>query len=125
MSSSVSACCRCSFITAPGWRGVGRPRMTGSVAVWECDDRQAHERIDAAVRVDPPAQRAQERRARLPEMLTSTDETFMSSMVGWNYGPFSVGWVVGKLNGHLESSRAAISISDHTWSAPVAIAGVV
>ena len=64
-----------------GARLVGRWQTEDDrvVAVWEYDDRQAYERIDAAVRADPDSQRAQKRRACLPVLFTAKDETFMSS----------------------------------------------
>ena len=52
------------------------------VAVWEYDDRSAYERIEAAVRADPDSAKARAARARLPPLMTSTDETFMKSAVG-------------------------------------------
>ncbi|HEY2578428.1 MAG TPA: NIPSNAP family protein [Streptosporangiaceae bacterium] len=48
-------------------------------AVWEYDDRQACGRIDAAVRADPATRKAKDQRARLPTLVTATDETFMTS----------------------------------------------
>jgi NIPSNAP protein len=52
------------------------------VAVWEYDDRQAYERIQAAVRADPATLQAQQVRRSLPALITATDETFMSSTLG-------------------------------------------
>jgi hypothetical protein len=49
------------------------------VAVWEYDDRAAYERIEAAVRADPDSARSRAVRAALPPLMTSTDETFMTS----------------------------------------------
>ncbi len=51
------------------------------VAIWEYDDRAAYERIEAAVRADPESRRAQQRRARLPVLMTATEEVFMSPTV--------------------------------------------
>jgi NIPSNAP protein len=64
-----------------GARLVGRWQTEDNrvVAVWEYDDRQAYERIEAAVRADPATQRARAQRARLPALFTATEETFMSS----------------------------------------------
>lgn len=52
------------------------------MAVWEYDDRQAYERIQAAVRADPATRQAQQVRRSLPALITATDETFMSSTLG-------------------------------------------
>ena len=49
------------------------------IAVWEYDDRQAYERINAAVLADPDTHRARRERQRLPELLTAKDEAFMTS----------------------------------------------
>ena len=57
-----------------GARLVGRWETEDNrvVAVWEYDDRESYERIQAAVRADPDAQRAQNyRRTSLPELVTS------------------------------------------------------
>jgi NIPSNAP protein len=64
-----------------GARLVGRWQTEDCrvVAVWEYDDREACERIEAAVRADPATQRAREQRARLPTLFTAKEETFMSS----------------------------------------------
>lgn len=64
-----------------GARLVGRWQTEDNrvVAVWEYDDRQAYERIEAAVRADPATQRAREQRMRLPTLFTAKEETFMSS----------------------------------------------
>jgi hypothetical protein len=51
------------------------------VAVWEYDDRAAYERIEAAVRSDPDSVKAQQRRSRLPPLVTAQEETFMTSTV--------------------------------------------
>lgn len=66
-----------------GARLIGRWQTEDGrvVAVWEYDDRQAYERIDTAVRADPASQRAREQRARLPALVTATEETFMSSTI--------------------------------------------
>jgi hypothetical protein len=64
-----------------GARLVGRWQTDDNrvVAIWEYDDRPAYEQIDAAVRADPATQRAHEQRARLPELFTAKEETFMIS----------------------------------------------
>jgi hypothetical protein len=65
-----------------GARLVGRWETEDGrvVAVWEYDNRQSCERIEAAVRADPDSRRAQEhRRTHLPELFTSMEETFMTS----------------------------------------------
>ena len=66
-----------------GARLIGRWQTDDNriVAVWEYDDRQAYERIDAAVRADPAKQRARQQRIRLPALFTVQEETFMSSAV--------------------------------------------
>ncbi len=66
-----------------GARLIGRWQTDDSrvVAVWEYDDRQAYERIDAAVRADPATERARSQRARLPTLFTTKEETFMSSTI--------------------------------------------
>ena len=66
-----------------GARLVGRWETEDGrvVAVWEYDDRQAYERIEAAVRADPDSRRAQERRAGLPPLIASQEEVFMTSTV--------------------------------------------
>jgi hypothetical protein len=63
-----------------GARLVGRWQTEDGrvVAIWEYDDRPAYERIEAAVRADPGSRRAQEHRARLPLLMTATEEVFMS-----------------------------------------------
>lgn len=49
------------------------------MAIWEYDDRQSYEQIQAAVSRDPDSQRAQEyRRAHLAELFTSMEELFMT-----------------------------------------------
>jgi len=68
-----------------GARLVGRWETEDGrvVAVWEYGDRESYERIEAAVRSDPDSWRAQEyRRTGLPELLTSMEETFMTSAAG-------------------------------------------
>ena len=67
-----------------GARLVGRWETDDGrvVAIWEYDDRVAYERIDAAVRADPDTRLAQEYRAQLPPLVTTTDETFMCSTAG-------------------------------------------
>jgi hypothetical protein len=67
-----------------GARLIGRWQTEDDrvVAVWEYDDRQAYERIQAAVRADPATRQAQQVRRSLPALITATDETFMSSTLG-------------------------------------------
>ena len=68
-----------------GARLVGRWETEDGrvVAVWEYDDRESFEWIDAAVRADPDSQRAQEyRRTALPELFTSMEETFTTPATG-------------------------------------------
>jgi hypothetical protein len=67
-----------------GARLIGRWQTEDDrvVAVWEYDDRQAYERIQAAVRADPATRQAQQVRRSLPTLITATDETFMSSTLG-------------------------------------------
>lgn len=66
-----------------GARLVGRWEAEDGrvVAVWEYDDRAAYERIEAAVRADPGSRAARQRRAELPPLITSQDETFMTATV--------------------------------------------
>jgi hypothetical protein len=52
------------------------------IAVWEYDDRDAYERINAAVRADPDSMRARQHRADLPPLITAQQETFMVSTTG-------------------------------------------
>jgi NIPSNAP len=63
-----------------GARLVGRWEAEDGrvVAVWEYDDRAAYERIEAAVRTDPDAVKAQQVRAELPPLITAQEETFMA-----------------------------------------------
>jgi hypothetical protein len=49
------------------------------VAIFEYDDRAAHDRIQAAVAADPASARAQAVRASLPALFTSYRETLMTS----------------------------------------------
>ncbi|HXW43673.1 MAG TPA: NIPSNAP family protein [Streptosporangiaceae bacterium] len=67
-----------------GARLVGRWEADDGrvVAVWEYDDRQAYERIEAAVRADPDSDRAREHRAGLPPLITATEEVFMTATTG-------------------------------------------
>jgi NIPSNAP len=67
-----------------GARLVGRWEAEDDrvVAVWEYDDRDSYERIEAAVRADPQSVEARKRRATLPPLITSQEEVFMSSTVG-------------------------------------------
>jgi hypothetical protein len=64
-----------------GARLVGRWETSDGrvVAIWEYDDQAAFDRIDAAVRRDPDARRAQELRAGLPPLINRQEETFMTS----------------------------------------------
>jgi len=66
-----------------GARLVGRWETDDGriVAVWEYDDREAYERIQAAVNADPDAWRAKEHRRSLPTLFSETDEVFMRSTV--------------------------------------------
>jgi hypothetical protein len=66
-----------------GARLIGRGQTEDNrvVAVWEYNDRHAYERIDAAARANPATQQAREQRARLPMLITATEETFMSSAI--------------------------------------------
>lgn len=72
-----------------GARLVGRWEAEDGrvVAIWEYDDRAAYKRIESAVRADPDSQRAQEHRARLPVLMTVTEEIFMSSAIGSPVSP--------------------------------------
>lgn len=64
-----------------GARLVGRWETEDGrvVAIWEYDDQAACERIEAAVRADPDATKAQQHRAQLPRLVTATDEVLMHS----------------------------------------------
>jgi NIPSNAP len=64
-----------------GARLVGRWEAEDGrvIAVWEYDDRDAYERIGAAVRADPDSIRAQQYRAGLPPLITAQQEVFMVS----------------------------------------------
>ena len=72
-----------------GARLVGRWEVEDGrvVAVWEYDDRQAYERIEAAVRADPDSARAREHRAALPPLITATEEVFMTATTGTTSEP--------------------------------------
>jgi hypothetical protein len=63
-----------------GARLVGRWQTDDArvVAVWEYDDRAAHDRIDSAVRADPDTRAALQLRRTLPELFTSVEEVFMT-----------------------------------------------
>ncbi|ONI92446.1 hypothetical protein ALI22I_04130 [Saccharothrix sp. ALI-22-I] len=67
-----------------GARLVGRWETEDGrvVAVWEYDSREAYEQVEAAVRADPDARRAQEHRAGLPPLFTSREEVFMQARPG-------------------------------------------
>jgi NIPSNAP len=75
-TSSAPTCYRSRLI------GRWQTEADRVVAVWEYDDRQAYERIQAAVRADPATRQAQQVRRSLPALITATDETFMSSTLG-------------------------------------------
>jgi hypothetical protein len=66
-----------------GARLVGRWEADDGrvVAVWEYDDREAYERIEAAVRADPDSRAAQLHRAQLPPLIRAQEETFMAATV--------------------------------------------
>lgn len=49
------------------------------IAVWEYDDMDSYERIDAAVRADPDSVRAQQARNTLGPLFTEKHETFARS----------------------------------------------
>lgn len=54
------------------------------VALWEYDSREAYERIEAAVRADPMAARAQARRKELGDLFLESRQDFLSSTVHVN-----------------------------------------
>ena len=62
-----------------GARLVGRWETDDGrvVAVWEYDDREAYDRVQAAVVADPASQHAREVRHGLPPLFTEKDEVFM------------------------------------------------
>jgi hypothetical protein len=64
-----------------GARLVGRWETEDGrvVAIWEYDNQAAYERIDAAVRADPNAWKAQQHRSQRPRLVTATDEVLMHS----------------------------------------------
>jgi hypothetical protein len=64
-----------------GARLVGRWETDDSrvVAVWEYDDHEAYERVQAAVIADPASRRARTVRQELPPLFTDKDEVFMKS----------------------------------------------
>jgi hypothetical protein len=66
-----------------GARLVGRWEAEDGrvVAVWEYDDRNAYERIEAAVRADPDSRVARQRRAELPPLITAQEETVLTDTV--------------------------------------------
>jgi NIPSNAP len=66
-----------------GARLVGRWETDDGrvVAVWEYDDRDAYERIEAAVHADPDSARARQRRSELPPLIMGQQETFMTATV--------------------------------------------
>ena len=64
-----------------GARLVGRWETDDGrvVAVWEYDDRESYERIQAEVAADPATRWAEELRRELPPFFTERDEVFMRS----------------------------------------------
>jgi hypothetical protein len=66
-----------------GARFIGRWHTEDDriVAVWEYDDRERYEQIQAAVRADPDSAKAQEILKALPALYRSVQETFMESTV--------------------------------------------
>lgn len=64
---------------ALGWWGGGETEDGRVVAVWEYDDREAYERVQAAVFADPATRCAQELRRGLPALFSEKDEVFMRS----------------------------------------------
>jgi hypothetical protein len=64
-----------------GARLVGRWETEDGrvIAVWEYDDRESYERIQAAVAADPATRWAEELRRELPPFFTERDEVFMRS----------------------------------------------
>ena len=63
-----------------GARLVGRWETEDSrvIAIWEYDDREAYERINAAVVADPASKMAQQYRATLGPLFTEREELFMT-----------------------------------------------
>jgi hypothetical protein len=82
VTSSEHICFPSSF--RHGARLIGRWETDDGrvVAVWEYDDRAAYERIEAAVRADPDSEKARQQRARLPPLINTQHEVFMTSTVG-------------------------------------------
>lgn len=64
-----------------GARLVGRWETEDGrvVAVWEYDDRESYERVQAAVVADPATRQARDVRQGLPKLFTEKDEVFMRS----------------------------------------------
>ncbi|WP_067901135.1 NIPSNAP family protein [Nocardia vaccinii] len=64
-----------------GSRLVGRWETEDGrvVAVWEYDDRESYEHIQAQVAADPATRWAEELRRELPPFFTQRDEAFMHS----------------------------------------------
>ncbi|MBY8855494.1 NIPSNAP family protein [Nocardia sp. CA2R105] len=64
-----------------GARLVGRWETDDGrvVAVWEYDDRESYEHIQAEVAADPATRWAEELRRELPPFFTERDEVFMRS----------------------------------------------
>jgi hypothetical protein len=65
-----------------GARLVGRWETEDSrvIAVWEYDDREAYERINAAVVADPASKMAQQYRAAIGPLFTEREELFMNQI---------------------------------------------
>lgn len=63
-----------------GARLVGRWETEDSrvIAIWEYDDREAYERINAAVVADPASKKAQQYRATIGPLFTEREELFMN-----------------------------------------------
>ncbi len=57
------------------------------VAIWEYDDRESYERIEAAVRQDPDSAAAQQfRHHSLPRLFDQQEEVFMTKTVARSSG---------------------------------------
>jgi hypothetical protein len=63
-----------------GARLVGRWETEDGrvIAVWEYDDREAYQRINAAVAADPGSAEAQRHRGTLGRLFTEREEVFMT-----------------------------------------------
>jgi NIPSNAP len=66
-----------------GARLIGRWETEDSrvVAIWEYDDREAYEGIQAAVEADPDFAAAQQHRSTLPQLFTEKKDVLMTSTV--------------------------------------------